>query len=116
MQATEYGSTNKIYFNENNVLFVVKDGFECVAHFVSGISLSLSLSGMQEFLSQMPRVFSYEFYLPVFLNTKEIESYSTDGVVVNVAFNNGRRLKELSRKHFNENVVPLLDNNQVCER
>ena len=109
MRATEYGSTNMIYFNSSDILYVVKNGFECKTYLTNGRQISLSLKEMKVLLDKMPRVFSYKLYLPIYLNPKEIANFSTDGVVVNVEFNNGKKLLELSRIHFYQNVVPKIE-------
>lgn len=109
MKASEYGSSNIIYFNSNDILYIVKNGFECQTYLTNGREMSLSLKEMRVLLDKMPRVFSYKLYLPIYLNSKEIANFSTDGVVVNVQFNNGKKLTELSRIHFYQNVVPKIE-------
>lgn len=111
MRATEYGSTNIVEFSLKDVIYIIKDGYECITHFKTGEKVSLSLRDMKNVLEVMPRVFSYELYLPVFLNTNAIASFKTDGVVVDVVFNGNQtlRLKELSRVHFFQNAIPKLE-------
>ena len=109
MIASQYGSTNIIHINAKDIMYIIKDGYECKTCLSNGMQISLSLKEMRDLLDKMPRVFSYEFYLPVFLNPKQIFSYSTNGIHVNVEFNNGKSLKELSKIHFYKNVVPKIE-------
>ena len=110
MIATEYGSTNIMNFNSKDILYIVKDGFECQTYLSNGRKIDLSLREMRGLLEKMPRVFSYDLYLPVYLNSKQISNFSIDGIVVNVEFCNGKYLKELSRIHFCQNVIPKIEN------
>ena len=108
MQATEYGSNKIISFNENNIIYVIQDGYECKTHFKNGKELSLSLNEMDALLYKMPRVFSYKYGCATYLNPKEISTYSSWGYVT-VEFNNGEVLHELSRADFKKNVISKIE-------
>ena len=109
MQASLYGSTEKVVFNSRDILYIIKESYECKTYLINGNILSLSKSDKIDILNKLPRVFCYEFYLPVYLNLKEISSYYSKGYYVNLAFRNGMQLKELSVIDFERNVIPKLN-------
>ena len=112
MKACKYGSTEQCFFNSDDIIYIVQDGYECITCFKNGESIGLSLVDMRETMDKLPRVFSYELYRGVFINPKHISTYSVDTLEVNLIFLNGKQLKKMSKLHFFNNVMPKLQDDR----
>ena len=108
MKASFFGSSNTLDFDANEVVYIIEKGFECRTHFKDGKVFSLSWGSLQTKLQKFCRVYSYDYFCPVYINPSEISIYSNFGGGVNVTFLNGEELRELSRSDFYKNVVPAI--------
>ncbi len=95
MQVTQYGTYKKTNIDPQMINYIIEDGFECKTIFQGGKSISLSYADLKKLLKKLPRVFSYDLYLPVYVNTKNI-SFCGDEFIGSITFTDGNVLKNLS--------------------
>ena len=109
MKSTLYGTYRTFEFNPDNIIYILEEGYKCDTHFNNGRTLLLSWRDTKQILKKFPRVYSYDIGCGVYINPRELAFYE-EGTFVNITFNDGSQLKELSNADFNHNVKPILNN------
>ena len=96
MEVTLYGRYVKFKINPENINYIVEFGYKCETYFQGGEEFPISYSSLKNtLLKQFPRVFSYDFNLPVYVNTKNI-AFCEDKHSGSITFTDGTKIKNLS--------------------
>lgn len=108
MKARKYGSDKIEEFNAEDVTYLVINRLESIIHLKNGDTKRVQTVDIYNLLHSMTKVFHFDYYVPVYLNVKEIQSYKIIKTIVNIKFKNGEEITGISKYFFENFVIPKL--------